>query len=510
MRNNFFIALVGFLLLTGITRAAEVVRCGGKLYSLEFMVNKGQSPVGGASIFREGEMGTGNAVLTTYLLSSIQRTLPYYKKVTASYIQNIMNETGTNEEYLWKKTQLGFPVREVKASGSDLDASCFTNGHATIFEIVRFSKLGSINLFEYDEKLFKEIAKSDVQKNFVLVANFFSLFIPDLKDRANLTSLMLSREILMIPNEILSQIIRTFGLTTPELDGICSRSPLMAAFLQRHFALNCDLIEENDLATIKTVKLVGDNGANSFLYAQDFTGLTQLKNLHIENTEMAPATLTGMSFSQITGLEKMQLMRNNLAAVPCQILGYSLKLELLDLSYNDITDYSRGSFCGAGAKILNLSHNGSFKTPRDTTYFYPGAFQGENRLTELRLIDMNIGEIPNGVFDELTSLKVLDLGMNGLRSVQFLVDSKVSQTLTSLDLSQNPIKTFAVDFWSSFKKVETLKLEKMSLHALPELRSLKTLKELHFCNKFLKDKTASWLGELKKLNPKLVIKECKF
>jgi Leucine-rich repeat (LRR) protein len=319
---------------------------------------------------------------------------------------------------------------------------------------------------------------------------------------------MLSKEILMVPNEILGQIIQTFGLKTPELDGICSRSPLMTAFLQRHFALNCDLIEEKDLAAIESVKLVGDNGANSFLYAQDFTGLLQLKNLHIENTEMAPATLTAESFSQITGLEKMQLMRNQLATVPCQILGHSPKLELLDLSYNDITDYPRYSFCRAGVTVLNLSHNGSLKTPRDSTYFYPGAFEDEGGLLDLNLRDMNISDIPKGVLDDLTSLKILDLGMNGFRSVQFLVDSKVSQTLTSLDLSENPLKTLEADFWISFKKLEVLKLQKMALHALPDLKSLKTLKELHFCNKFLKDKISPWVNELKKLNPKLLVKEC--
>lgn len=515
MRSKILISLV-LLFVTGhFAQASEVVRCGGKLYSLEFMVNKGKSPIDGANIFQEGEMGPGNAVLTAYLLSSIQRTFPYYKKVTASYIQNILNEAGTNAEYLWKKTQLGFPVREVKATELKLDASCFTNGKATIFEIVRFSKLGSINLFEYDEKLFKEIALSDVQKNFVLVANFFNLFISDLKDRANLTSLMLSKEILVVPNEVLGSIIQSFGLKTPALEGICSRSPLMTSFLQRLFALNCDLIEEKQLVTIKTVKLVGDNGANAFLYAQDFTGFTQLQVLNIENTEMAPATLSAESFSQLVSLEKMQLMRNELASVPCQILGHSPKLILLDLSYNEITEYPRNSFCGAfygntkGEKVLNLSHNGSNKSPRDTTYFYPGAFESENGLTQLYLRNMNTNEIPKGVLDDLTGLKVLDLGMNGLMSFQFLVDAKVSETLISLDLSQNPVKSFSANFWTSFKKLEVLKMEKMGLHELPlDLKSLKTLKELSFCNKFLKEKIAPWLSEIKKLNPKLVVKEC--
>ncbi len=494
----------------------EVVRCGGKLYSLEYLVNKGNSPIGGASLFSEGQIGNGTIILATHFLSTIQRTFPFYKQVAGSYIQNILNEGNTKEEFLWKKTQLGFPAREIVKGQLDLDPSCFTNGKATVFEIIRYSKLGSINLFEYDEKLFEEIRLSDLQKNFVLVANFFHLFNPVLEDRANLTSLMMTKEILFIPNEVLASIIRSFGLSLPDASGICGKSPLMGDFLQRHFALNCDLIEESELKDVKEVKLIGDEGANSFLYPQDFSGLNGVQHIHIENTDRAPLVLGSESFQNISVLKTVRLPRNKMENVPCQILIHSPKLELLDLSYNHITEYSRDAICGIFSRgtsqtnTLDLSYNGTGRSPRKKTYFYPGVFGTEVGLTNLYLRDMNIETIGKGVLSGPSSLKVLDLGLNLFRNLDFIVDSKLSENLVSLDISQNPIKSLDPNFWDNFKNLQILKMEKMSFHVLPDLKPLKKLKELHFCNQFLKEKIEPWLAEFKKINPKTTIKKCSF
>jgi Leucine-rich repeat (LRR) protein len=231
---------------------------------------------------------------------------------------------------------------------------------------------------------------------------------------------------------------------------------------------------------------------------------------------MAPNTLSPESFSLMTKLEKVSLKHNLLFQIPCHVLSSSPKLHYIDLSFNDITDFKHYTFCGAfdaqvsGEKVLILSHNGSAVTPRKTTYFYPGAFAGVVSLDQLFMKNMGIKELPQGIFDEMTSLKVLDLSDNYLTNFEFLMDSRVTQTLITLDVSRTMVKTFPSGFWKGFKKLEVLKMERMSLHSLPDIQSLKKLRELHFCNQFLKDKVSSWLLEAKRANPQMVIKECSF
>lgn len=509
MRNSFLFLFLAILSLPVF--AANVVRCGGKLYSLEYALIQGKSPING-NIFKEGSIGNGTLVLSTYLLGSLQRTYPYYNSWAASYINTLLNETDMNNAFVWKKSKLGFPTKIVSSAELPMDASCFTNGKATVYEVIKYSKLGSINLFEYDESLYAELAKSDVQKNFVNMANFFSLYVPDLKNRANLVGLLMTQEVIMVPNEILSSMVGAFGLNTPVLDGICNRSSLLLGVLERQLALTCDLIELTEIGKLKTLKLVGQ-GANRSLSPNDFLGFSSLQELQIENTIMGPASLDSKSFSSMKNLEKLVMTSNKLLEVPCQTFGYSPKLSVIDLSKNEINSYTRGAFCGVyqsvngKSKTLDLSFNGTSITPRKTTYFYAGAFEGMGGLTHLLMKDMNLGEVGSGVFDDLSSLKSLDISDNFIRDPSFLMNT-VSKTLVQLDLSGNLMKTFPAGYWASFPKLEVLVMNKMGLHELPDLKSAPQLKQLMFCNKFLKEQTPAWLKALKVAKPQLKITEC--
>lgn len=185
------------------------------------------------------------------------------------------------------------------------------------------------------------------------------------------------------------------------------------------------------------------------------------KSLNIENG----------TFKELTNLQVLSLSFNNLGRVPSTLPASLTKLYL---SNTKIRNVNRDDFQGLeNLRLLDLSGNcpRCFNAPFPCTpcdgeasiHIDPLAFQPLGQLTHLNLSSTSLRAVPASWFENMTSLKVLDLEFNYLvqeiASGEFL--TKLPH-LETLDLSFNYQKTSYLQYINISK-------------TFTELRSLRTL-----------------------------------
>ncbi|XP_048373853.1 toll-like receptor 13 [Sphaerodactylus townsendi] len=211
-------------------------------------------------------------------------------------------------------------------------------------------------------------------------------------------------------------------------------------------------------------------------------------------------TVQSHAFKGLNSLKSLSLDHNYLYKLPVKTFAYLKKLKTLDLSYNYLFTYNKydhpSPFLGLhtlqtldlGSQmpllpicppdklfqgLKNLRHLSLRDNPStlfvnlsfvnltsldflDLSDIYPGRdgfwrlrpnfFQGLKNLTQLRIEDSSIRDLPEQIFSDLGSLEQLSLNKNDLRNISKQLLGKLP-SLKYLDASGNPLACSCENLW---------------------------------------------------------------
>ncbi|XP_016078586.1 PREDICTED: leucine-rich repeats and immunoglobulin-like domains protein 1 isoform X1 [Miniopterus natalensis] len=205
-----------------------------------------------------------------------------------------------------------------------------------------------------------------------------------------------------------------------------------------------------------------------------FEDLPNLQEVYLNNNELTAIPSLGAASSHIVSLF---LQHNKIRNVEGNQLEAYLSLEVLDLSWNDLTEMRSACFLhGPPLRELNLASNriGTLES---------GAFDGLSRsLLTLRLSKNRITQLPVKAF-KLPRLTQLDLNRNRIR----LIEGLTFQGLDSLEvlrLHRNNISKLTDGAFWGLSKMHELHLEYNSLVEVNSgsLYGLTALQQLYLSN----------------------------
>ena len=207
------------------------------------------------------------------------------------------------------------------------------------------------------------------------------------------------------------------------------------------------------LTDLKELRLTGNKQLLA-LPSGVFSGLTKMETLNLGNNRI-PA-LRAEAFSGLSALETLNLERNRLPALPAGVFSGLTKLKTLSLSANLLTAFPAGMFSGlAELETLDLGGNDLTQVPAEVFSDISalktlilrwnqigsvpdGAFSDLPNLEKLDLFSNLITALPSGAFSGLTKLKVLMAGSNQLVALPDGVFSGLTM-LDILDVAENPV-----------------------------------------------------------------------
>lgn len=205
-----------------------------------------------------------------------------------------------------------------------------------------------------------------------------------------------------------------------------------------------------------------------------FEDLPNLQEVYLNNNELTAIPSLGVASSHIVSLF---LQHNKIRNVEGSRLKAYLSLEVLDLSWNNITEMRSACFLyGPPIKELNLVSN------RIST-LESGAFDGLSRsLLTLRLSKNRITQLPVKAF-KLPRLTQLDLNRNRIRLIEGLTFQGLD-SLEVLKLQRNNISKLTDGAFWGLSKMHVLHLEYNSLVEVNSgsLYGLTALHQLHLSN----------------------------
>ncbi|XP_039707646.1 leucine-rich repeats and immunoglobulin-like domains protein 1 isoform X2 [Pteropus medius] len=205
-----------------------------------------------------------------------------------------------------------------------------------------------------------------------------------------------------------------------------------------------------------------------------FEDLPNLQEVYLNNNELTAIPSLGAASSHIVSLF---LQHNKIRGVEGSQLKAYLSLEVLDLSWNNITEIRTACFPhGLPIKELNLASN------RIST-LESGAFDGLSRsLLVLRLSKNRITQLPVKAF-KLPRLTQLDLNRNRIRLIEGLTFQGLD-SLEVLKLQRNNISKLTDGAFWGLSKMHVLHLESNSLVEVNSgsLYGLTALHQLHLSN----------------------------
>lgn len=193
-------------------------------------------------------------------------------------------------------------------------------------------------------------------------------------------------------------------------------------------------------------------------------------------------------------LNHLNISRNKFNRVPSCLYGGLKKLEILDLSYNNISDFDIEPDCILSLKIINLGHNLFKNIPKwflifkainlqefsynnnkakHYNYFKNCYASGRNKLLKLELIQSQLLDCDYSFLRQFKHLKYLDIGNDGFVN---------SNRFGEFD------KLFSEFHW---KQLKILKVSHLDIVVFPAgIFWLDSLSELYFNGNF-----ASWIPE---------------
>nr|XP_006630171.1 PREDICTED: toll-like receptor 3 isoform X1 [Lepisosteus oculatus] len=209
---------------------------------------------------------------------------------------------------------------------------------------------------------------------------------------------------------------------------------------------------------------MGQNKISQVLGGREFEGLNNIEEIFLSYNKKI--TLTPSSFNYTRTLRTLMLGSNlidslDLHPCPFQPLG---NLTVLDLSNNNLANINAGLFSGLhDLKILKLQHNNLARlwkkaNPGGPVLFLKDVpqlevlqldsngfdeipvdgFKGLFHLLELDLGLNYLNVLPDNVFNDLTSVRVLKLQKNFITSVKETVFGPVFRNLSVLHIEKNP------------------------------------------------------------------------
>ena len=198
--------------------------------------------------------------------------------------------------------------------------------------------------------------------------------------------------------------------------GICGRTKQVREKIVRKTSgvSRCDDITDEHLRQIATMQV--DAGAIS-LQSIDFKGLTELTRLTLY---VDVVSLPDDVFDDIASLEKLFISSDYLISLPGGVFDSLVNLERLSLSYNsELTFLPVDAFDSlSDLRELHLSSN-------DLNSLRAGMFSSLSRLQTLDLMFNDLHELPDGLFNGLTSLNILRMSRNP--GAPFTITANVEQ-----------------------------------------------------------------------------------
>ncbi|KAM8758643.1 leucine-rich repeats and immunoglobulin-like domains protein 1 [Rhynchonycteris naso] len=205
-----------------------------------------------------------------------------------------------------------------------------------------------------------------------------------------------------------------------------------------------------------------------------FQDLPNLQEVYLNNNELTAIPSLGAASPHVTSLF---LQHNKIHSVEGTRLKAYPSLEVLDLSWNDITEMRKACFLhGPPIQELNLASN------RIST-LESGAFDGLSRsLLTLRLSKNRITQLPVKAF-KLPRLTQLDLNRNRIRLIEGLTFQGLD-SLEVLKLQRNNISQLTDGAFWGLSRMHVLHLEHNSLVEVNSgsLYGLTALHQLHLSN----------------------------
>ncbi len=224
--------------------------------------------------------------------------------------------------------------------------------------------------------------------------------------------------------------LESVGLTSLKADDFAGLTDLKELRLKGNYqllALPSGVF--SGLAKLETLDLY-NNQFHQGLPAGVFSGLTKLETLNLGANRIP--TLRAEAFSGLSVMETLNLGVNRLPALPDGVFSGLAELETLDLGGNDLTEVPVEVFSDISAlKTLILRWNQIGSLP-------DGAFYDLPNLEKLDLFHNLITALPPRVFSGLTKLKVLMAGSNQLVALPDGVFAGLTM-LDTLDVAENPV-----------------------------------------------------------------------
>ena len=219
---------------------------------------------------------------------------------------------------------------------------------------------------------------------------------------------------------------------------------------------------------------------DKLLEVTSVSGCANVTSTHLEGVTSLDLGLSSISslkaedFSGLTRLEQLRLNDNSLVTLPDGVFGGLSHLKMLGLSGNSLSALPEGVFQGLGSlESLSLSNNSLPRLPL-------GIFGGLGNLTFLSLDRNALRTLPEKIFSELRNLEWLQLSVNPLNTLSAGIFSGLGN-LQRLELGNiNSLRALPVEVFSGLSNLETLLLTDNGLTQLPVgifkgLNKLKTL-----------------------------------
>lgn len=205
-----------------------------------------------------------------------------------------------------------------------------------------------------------------------------------------------------------------------------------------------------------------------------------------------------MSFSFYMNLRSLDVSRNRVTSLGARVFEFQEKLEILNISGNEIATVSKDAFRGLRSlRVLDLSENmlkewpataltdtidlaELYLTSNQLMAFADRTFERLGQLRVLRLDDNLISEVPTGALRRLPALKQLGLNNN---LVQTLADESLPalRDLRALHLRDNELAFVHRAAFDGLPALQFLDLSNNNLSSVPTapLAKLSRLIELH-------------------------------
>ena len=254
------------------------------------------------------------------------------------------------------------------------------------------------------------------------------------------------------------------GPVTPT-SGVCGRTE------QVRDGIVAEIAGVSDCADVTTAQLAGvtdldldlDQSVNSkkikSLQPGDFSGMTALELLHLSFNDLS--SLPSGVFSGLTALQTLRLDYNDLSSLPSGVFSGLTALQTLRLNTNDLSSLPSGVFSGLTAlEELQLHFNELGSLPDNV-------FSGLTALQTLYLPYNDLSSLPSGVFSGLTALQTLRLNTNDLSSLPSGVFSGLT-ALQTLRLNTNDLSSLPSGVFSGLTALEELSVSGNELSSLPD------------------------------------------